>query len=96
MTTVKKTQSRNGWIVAAVGAIAIGSIGFGIAKLTLLNQARSDRVIADIATSQPQRVEVVASGRLEPQGELITHLTRKILKPSPLSPLPQGYGVHTS
>ncbi|WP_019501489.1 HlyD family efflux transporter periplasmic adaptor subunit [Pseudanabaena sp. PCC 6802] len=72
MTTVKKIQSRNRWIVAAaVGAIALGSIGFGIAKLTLLNKAQSDRVIADIATSQPRRIEVVALGRLEPQGEVI-------------------------
>lgn len=72
MITVKKIQSRNRWIVAAaVGAIALGSVGFGIAKLTLLNQARSDRVIADIATSQPRRIEVVALGRLEPQGEVI-------------------------
>ncbi len=58
-------------MAAAVGAIALGSIGFGIAKLTLLNKAQSDRVIADIATSQPRRIEVVALGRLEPQGEVI-------------------------
>ncbi len=67
----KRTQSRNGWIVAAVGAIALGSLGFGIAKLTLLNHVSPDRVIADNTISQPQRVEVVALGRLEPQGEVI-------------------------
>jgi HlyD family secretion protein len=72
MTTVKKIQSRNGWIVAAaVGAIALGSLGFGVAKLSLLNQSSPDRAIADNAISQPQRVEVVALGRLEPQGEVI-------------------------
>jgi HlyD family secretion protein len=72
MTTVKKIQPRNGWIVAAaVGAIALGSLGFGVAKLSLLNQSSPDRVIADNAISQPQRVEVVALGRLEPQGEVI-------------------------
>ncbi|NJL42536.1 MAG: HlyD family efflux transporter periplasmic adaptor subunit [Pseudanabaena sp. SU_2_4] len=71
MTTVKKIQSRNGWIVAAVGAIALGLLGLGIAKLTLTNQSNSNRVIADNVFSQPQRVEVVALGRLEPQGEVI-------------------------
>jgi HlyD family secretion protein len=72
MTTVKKIQSRNGWIVAAaVGAIALGALGFGIAKLTLLNQTNPNRAIADNTISQPQRVEVVALGRLEPQGEVI-------------------------
>jgi HlyD family secretion protein len=71
MTTVKRIQSRNGWIVAVVGAIALGSLGFGIAKLTLLNHVSPNRVIADNIVSQPQRVEVVALGRLEPQGEVI-------------------------
>ena len=59
-----------GWIlIVAGGAIAIGLIGFG---LTQLANSRAERQAAEeTATPLPQRVEVVALGRLEPEGEVI-------------------------
>ena len=68
----KKIQHWNGWIVGFTGsAIAIGLLSFGFVKLTRPNQSDPNRVAANNLLAQPQRLEVVALGRLEPQGEVI-------------------------
>ncbi|NET04851.1 MAG: ABC exporter membrane fusion protein [Merismopedia sp. SIO2A8] len=71
---VKKTRSRKrSWVLGITGgAIAVGILGLGIAKLTTLNQAQlSSKTPTEAAAPLPKRVAVVALGRLEPQGEVI-------------------------
>jgi len=59
-----------GWIlIIAGGAIAIGLIGFGLNQLA--NSRAEKRAAEEAATPLPKRVEVVALGRLEPEGEVI-------------------------
>ncbi len=66
----KKLKPGRGWILGLAGcAIAIGLIGLGISRLTAPNQTSQTKT--DTPTPLPQRVEVVALGRLEPQGEMI-------------------------
>lgn len=69
----KKRSLRRSWVLGITGGvIAIGILGLGIAKLTTLNQAQlSSKTLTETATQLPQRVAVVALGRLEPQGEVI-------------------------
>lgn len=71
MTTVQKPRSRTHWILGLVGsAIALGLTGLGIVKLAIPT-AQQFRAVEQPAATIPQRVEVVALGRLEPQGEVI-------------------------
>lgn len=64
-------KPRQGWIVAAVsGVVALGLVGFGVSRLIAANQERKQAAI-EAAKPLPERVEVVALGRLEPQGEVI-------------------------
>lgn len=66
----KKLKPGRGWILGMAGcAIAIGLIGLGISRLTAPSQ--TSQVKTDTPTPLPQPVEVVALGRLEPQGEMI-------------------------
>jgi HlyD family secretion protein len=58
-----------GGIVA--GAIALGLLGVGITRFTASTQATSNQNATTSVVSLPQRVEVVALGRLEPQGEVL-------------------------
>jgi HlyD family secretion protein len=73
MTTVHKPQFRNRQILGWVGgAIALILTGLGIVKLAIpasekLRSVEKEPVVAAL----PQRVEVVALGRLEPQGEVV-------------------------
>lgn len=71
MTISKKGKLRQGWLVVAVaGLIALGVTGFGIVRL-LGQRAQPTVDSSETASPLPQRVEVVALGRLEPQGEVV-------------------------
>jgi HlyD family secretion protein len=72
MTLVKRTHLRQIWILGIVGAaIALSVTGIGIVKLLLINSAATNQTVTNTATISPQRQEVVALGRLEPQGEVV-------------------------
>jgi HlyD family secretion protein len=72
MATLKKTQPRNHWLIAIVGgAIAISLTGLGIVKLAIPTSEKFRSATPSPAPTVPQRVEVVALGRLEPQGEVV-------------------------
>ncbi|MBW4677070.1 MAG: ABC exporter membrane fusion protein [Desmonostoc geniculatum HA4340-LM1] len=72
MKISKKLQPWGGKIFGiSAGAIALGLIGLGISKLTAPSPAQMKQAKADSVTQLPQRVEVVALGRLEPKGEMI-------------------------
>ena len=59
---------QRGWLLpTAAGAIALALLGFGIARL----MAPPPATTTETATPLPQRVDVVALGRLEPKGEVI-------------------------
>ncbi len=59
---------QRGWLLPAVGgAIALAVLGLGVSRLVSPPQA----VTIETATPLPQRVDVVALGRLEPKGEVI-------------------------
>ncbi|WNZ23302.1 HlyD family efflux transporter periplasmic adaptor subunit [Leptolyngbya sp. NK1-12] len=69
MALGKGTKLRQGWLVAAIaGLIALGVTGFGLVRLL---GERTAQAPVEEAAPVPQRVEVVALGRLEPQGEVI-------------------------
>lgn len=60
---------QRGWLLPAVGgAIALAVLGLGISRLTAPPKAVTS---SETATPLPQRVDVVALGRLEPKGEVI-------------------------
>ncbi|HEY9697158.1 MAG TPA: HlyD family efflux transporter periplasmic adaptor subunit [Trichocoleus sp.] len=64
-------KPRQGWVVATVGGIvALGLVGVGVSRLVAANQERKQAAI-EAAKPAPERVEVVALGRLEPQGEVV-------------------------
>ncbi len=72
MTIVHKPQSRNRWIVGLLGgAIALSLTGLGIVKLAIPMSEKLRAVEQPPVAPQPQRVDVVALGRLEPEGEVI-------------------------
>lgn len=52
-------------------AITLSVIGLGIAKLSTLNSLKTNQTVTNTVSTLPQRKEVVALGRLEPQGEVI-------------------------
>ena len=59
---------QRGWLLpTAGGAIALALLGFGISRL----MAPPPATTTETATPLPQRVDVVALGRLEPKGEVI-------------------------
>ncbi|MBF2049250.1 MAG: HlyD family efflux transporter periplasmic adaptor subunit [Elainella sp. C42_A2020_010] len=69
MALGKGIKLRQGWLVAAMtGLIALGVTGFGLVRLL---GERTAQAPVEEAAPVPQRVEVVALGRLEPQGEVI-------------------------
>jgi HlyD family secretion protein len=71
MALAKKTHLRRGWILGGIGvAIALGVTGLGVAKLSISDSAKPEQTAPQTAPT-PQRQEVVALGRLEPQGEVI-------------------------
>jgi HlyD family secretion protein len=71
MDTLRKNKGQRGWIaVAAGGTVALGLIGFGVTQL-IENQQRAQQAAIEAQAPAPQRVEVVALGRLEPQGEVV-------------------------
>jgi HlyD family secretion protein len=57
-----------GWAIAA-GIAALGLLGLGVARLVSLNRAALEAEQAEVPV--PVRVEVVALGRLEPNGEVV-------------------------
>ncbi|MCP6757208.1 MAG: ABC exporter membrane fusion protein [Fischerella sp. CENA71] len=66
MKISKKLQSWSGWILSIIGsAFTLALIGLNISNLTTPNHKLSEQ------TTLPQRLEVVALGRLEPKGEVI-------------------------
>jgi HlyD family secretion protein len=71
MTTVHKPLLPNKWLLGLVGgAIAISLTGIAISKLVIPTSEHLRSGEQGSATL-PQRVEVVALGRLEPQGEVV-------------------------
>lgn len=71
MATVKRIPLRQGQILGVLGvAIALGVTGLGILKLSVFDSAETNQTATQTAPI-PQRQEVVALGRLEPQGEVI-------------------------
>jgi HlyD family secretion protein len=74
MTTVHKPPSRNRWIlgIGLVGcAITLSLMVLGIIKLAIPTSETRRSVEKKAVTTLPQRVEVVALGRLEPQGQVV-------------------------
>lgn len=74
MTTVHKPQSRNRWILglgAIGGAITLSLLVLGIIQLTSPTSEKVRSVAKKPVATLPQRVEVVALGRLEPQGQVV-------------------------
>jgi HlyD family secretion protein len=74
MTTVHKPPSRNRWIlgIGLVGcAITLSLTALGIIKLAIPTSETRRSVDKKAVTTLPQRVEVVALGRLEPQGQVV-------------------------
>lgn len=70
MKITKNIKLSRGWILGiAGGAIAFSLLALGIARLNTQNQASLKQ--QSNPTPVPQRVEVVALGRLEPKGEMI-------------------------
>ncbi|MBF2002220.1 MAG: ABC exporter membrane fusion protein [Synechococcales cyanobacterium M58_A2018_015] len=68
MALGNKQWPRQRWLVVVVGGtIVLGLTGIGIARLV----SSSQPVPEATETPLPQRVEVVALGRLEPEGEVI-------------------------
>lgn len=71
MDTLGKNKGQRGWItIAAGGALALGLVGFGVSQL-IANQQRAQQAAIEAQAPAPERVEVAALGRLEPQGEVI-------------------------
>jgi HlyD family secretion protein len=67
----KSLNPRWVWIGGILGgAIALALLGVGITRLMTSTQASSNQN-SETATSLPQRVAVVALGRLEPRGEVV-------------------------
>jgi HlyD family secretion protein len=67
----KKLQPWRGKILGiAASAIALGLIGLGISRLTVSKPVQIQHSSSS-TTQLPQKVEVVALGRLEPNGEMI-------------------------
>jgi HlyD family secretion protein len=74
MTTVHKPKSRNRWLfgLGLVGcAITLSLTVLGIIKLAIPTSEKLRSVDKKPVTTLPQRVEVVALGRLEPQGQVV-------------------------
>jgi HlyD family secretion protein len=74
MTTVHKPPSRNRWILGiglVGGAIALSLTALGIIKLAIPTAEKLRSVERKPVATLPQRVEVVALGRLEPQGQVV-------------------------
>lgn len=74
MTTIHKPKSRNRWLLGLglVGcAITLSLTGLGIIKLAIPTAETRRSVEKKPVATLPQRVEVVALGRLEPQGEVL-------------------------
>ncbi|MGA7933623.1 MAG: HlyD family efflux transporter periplasmic adaptor subunit [Kovacikia sp.] len=73
MTIAKRTELRRHWILGIFGAaIALGLTGLGLAKLSMTNPTKPNQMATNLAPAAlPKRGEVVALGRLEPQGEVI-------------------------
>ena len=68
MTIGKKLNLRPGWVIAAIaGLLALGVTGFGLLRIL----GRQPAAPIEAASPLPQRVEVVALGRIEPQSEVI-------------------------
>ncbi|MGL5921359.1 MAG: HlyD family secretion protein, partial [Chroococcidiopsis sp.] len=66
----KELKPRRGWIIGVTaGAIAIGLIGVGVTQLR--NSDRAKPTASQTPAPLPQKVTVVALGRLEPEGEAI-------------------------
>jgi HlyD family secretion protein len=71
MVTVHKPLLPNKWLLGlVVGVIAISLTGIGISKL-VVPTSETLRSGERGSATLPQRVEVVALGRLEPQGEVV-------------------------
>lgn len=72
MKVGKTTGLQRGWLLgAAGGAIALVMLGFGVSRLVETRQAQVASSAEESPVALPQRVEVAALGRLEPEGEVI-------------------------
>ncbi len=70
MTIEKQPQSWRRWIlVIAIGSLAFAFTGVGISRFRDIKQ--SEEAKSNYVSPPPERVEVVALGRLEPSGEVI-------------------------
>jgi HlyD family secretion protein len=67
-----KSPAKHGLLLAIVaGAIAVGLTGIGVMKLAMPTAEKFRSGEPQPVATLPQRIEVVALGRLEPQGEVI-------------------------
>lgn len=72
MAIAKKTHLQRRWTVGVIGvAIALSVTGLGVAKLLFFDSAQTNQPAPPIVPTLPQRQEVVALGRLQPQGDVI-------------------------
>jgi HlyD family secretion protein len=73
MTTTNKLHSKNRWILPVIGVtIAVSLTGIGIVKFAIpVTEQLRTRETQAVVPLLPQRIEVVALGRLEPQGEVV-------------------------
>lgn len=72
MAIGKTTGRKSNWALGlAGGAIALILLGLGVSRLMAARQAQLDSQAAESQAAVPERVEVAALGRLEPQGEVV-------------------------
>ncbi|MBW4653027.1 MAG: efflux RND transporter periplasmic adaptor subunit [Kaiparowitsia implicata GSE-PSE-MK54-09C] len=71
MTLGKQLTSPTTWRWGLIGgAIALGLLGLGLSRLIIVGQTDSSTTDSEVPAA-PQRVEVVALGRVEPDGEVV-------------------------
>jgi len=70
-TLSPKRTSQNRWVIWGGSAIALALLGLGAFRLFAAQVGEPEPDPAALEEALPQRVEVVALGRIEPQGEVL-------------------------